>query len=141
VAGRPGLQDHKHCNIFFLLLKRVVWLTIFTLVFARTDYDGPPLTKLLDIIDYVKPTALLGLSTIKASHILLYHSISYTHCWISSQSAFSQPVVERMAKINKRPIIFPLSNPVNMCEVTYDDAVKWFVLSAFFRWRWMTEFA
>lgn len=36
------------------------------LVFARTDYNGPPLTNLLDIIDHVKPTALLGLSTIKA---------------------------------------------------------------------------
>jgi malate dehydrogenase (oxaloacetate-decarboxylating)(NADP+) len=33
--------------------------------FARTDYDGPALTKLTDIIEYVKPTALLGLSTIR----------------------------------------------------------------------------
>ncbi|KAF8526126.1 malate dehydrogenase [Gautieria morchelliformis] len=86
VAGRPGLQEHKH-------------------FFSRTDYNGPPLTKLLDIINYVKPTALLGLSTIKG--------------------AFSKPVVEKMAAINKRPIIFPLSNPVDMCEVTYEDAIQW----------------
>jgi len=33
--------------------------------FSRSDYNGPPLTDLLDIIAYVKPTALLGLSTIK----------------------------------------------------------------------------
>jgi hypothetical protein len=32
--------------------------------FARTDYQGPPLTSLIDIIEYVKPTALLCLSTI-----------------------------------------------------------------------------
>jgi malate dehydrogenase (oxaloacetate-decarboxylating)(NADP+) len=33
--------------------------------FARKDYTGPPLTDLVDIIEYVKPTALLGLSTTK----------------------------------------------------------------------------
>jgi len=35
------------------------------LVFSRKDYAGPPITKLIDVIDYVKPTALLGLSTVK----------------------------------------------------------------------------
>jgi malate dehydrogenase (oxaloacetate-decarboxylating)(NADP+) len=35
--------------------------------FARKDYAGPPLTNLVDIIEYVKPTALLGLSTTKVS--------------------------------------------------------------------------
>lgn len=34
-------------------------------VFARTDYEGPPLTKLTDVIRYVKPTALVGLSTVR----------------------------------------------------------------------------
>ncbi|KAF8527500.1 malate dehydrogenase [Hysterangium stoloniferum] len=86
VAGRPGLQNHKH-------------------FFARTDYNGPALTQLLDVIDHVKPTALLGLSTIKG--------------------AFSKPIIEKMAAINKRPIIFPLSNPVDLCEVTFQDAVEW----------------
>jgi len=85
-AGRPGLQNHKQ-------------------FFARTDYTGHALTQLLDIIDYVKPTALLGLSTIKG--------------------AFSKPIIEKMAAINKRPIIFPLSNPVDMCEATFQDAVEW----------------
>lgn len=35
--------------------------------FARNDYNGAPITDLLEIIEYVKPTALLGLSTITVS--------------------------------------------------------------------------
>ena len=33
--------------------------------FSRKDYTGPPLKDLTEIIKYVQPTALLGLSTIK----------------------------------------------------------------------------
>ncbi|EAU86040.2 malate dehydrogenase [Coprinopsis cinerea okayama7 len=85
-ADRKGLQEHK---IFF----------------ARTDYQGPPLTNLVDVINYVKPTALLGLSTVR--------------------NAFPEEVVRLMASLNTRPIIFPLSNPVSLCEVDYADAIKW----------------
>ena len=63
------------------------------------------MTNLVDIIDYVKPTALLGLSTIKG--------------------AFNQQVVEKMSELNERPIIFPLSNPVRLSECEFDEAVQW----------------
>ena len=33
--------------------------------FSRKDYTGPPIKKLIDVINYVKPTALFGLSTVK----------------------------------------------------------------------------
>ena len=33
--------------------------------FSRRDYAGPPIKKLIDVINHVKPTALLGLSTVK----------------------------------------------------------------------------
>ena len=33
--------------------------------FSRRDYTGPPIKKLIDVINHVKPTALLGLSTVK----------------------------------------------------------------------------
>ncbi|KAF9468547.1 malate dehydrogenase [Collybia nuda] len=85
-ADRKGLQEHKK-------------------FFARTDYQGPPLTNLTDIIGFVKPTALLGLSTIRG--------------------AFTEDVVKLMSSLNTRPIIFPLSNPVSLCEVDYSDAIKW----------------
>ncbi|KAF9267534.1 hypothetical protein L218DRAFT_693865 [Marasmius fiardii PR-910] len=85
-ADREGLQEHKK-------------------YFARTDYHGPPLKKLEDIVEYVRPTALLGLSTIS--------------------KAFTEDVVKLMARYNKRPIIFPLSNPVSLSEVDFADAIKW----------------
>ncbi|KAF7426262.1 hypothetical protein PC9H_008630 [Pleurotus ostreatus] len=71
--------------------------------FARNDYNGEPMTDLLDILDYVKPTALLGLSTISG--------------------AFSTEVLQTMAALNPRPIVFPLSNPVRLSECSFEDAV------------------
>ncbi|THH21147.1 hypothetical protein EW146_g360 [Bondarzewia mesenterica] len=73
--------------------------------FSRADYNGPPMTDLVDIIEYVRPTALLGLSTIKG--------------------AFNQEVIETMATLNERPIVFPLSNPVRLSECEFQEAVEW----------------
>ncbi|KAF8829324.1 hypothetical protein HHX47_DHR3000491 [Lentinula edodes] len=73
--------------------------------FSRRDYAGPPIKDLLDILEYVKPTALLGLSTIS--------------------NAFHAGVIEAMAALNPRPIIFPLSNPVNLSECSFQDAVQY----------------
>lgn len=82
--GRGSLAEHKK-------------------YFARNDYSGPPMTDILEIIDYVKPTALLGLSTIAG--------------------AFTPQVIQLMAAINPRPIIFPLSNPVRLSECSFNDAI------------------
>ncbi|KAK7463000.1 hypothetical protein VKT23_007582 [Stygiomarasmius scandens] len=72
--------------------------------FSRKDYSGPPITDLLDIISYVKPTALMGLST--------------------TANAFHSGVLQAMAALNPRPIIFPLSNPVHLSECSFADAVE-----------------
>jgi len=73
--------------------------------FARADYNGPPIKNLEEIIKYVRPTALLGLSTQK--------------------NAFTENVVSLMASLNPRPIIFPLSNPSSLCELEFADAIRW----------------
>jgi malate dehydrogenase (oxaloacetate-decarboxylating)(NADP+) len=70
--------------------------------FAR---DLPPLDNFLDVIKELKPTAILGLS--------------------GQPGSFSREIIETMAKINKRPIIFALSNPTSKAECTAEEAYRW----------------
>jgi len=60
---------------------------------------------LFDIIESIRPTALIGIS--------------------GQGQAFSKEVLELMANINERPIIFALSNPTSVSECTADQAYKW----------------
>lgn len=73
--------------------------------FIRRDNEGKEYKTLQEVIDYVKPTTLVGLST--------------------TFGAFPEPVVRRMAELNQAPIIFPLSNPTSKCELAFEDALKW----------------
>ena len=60
---------------------------------------------LVDVVNEVKPTALIGLA--------------------ATPNLFTKEVVHAMATHNPRPIIFPLSNPVSLAECTFKDAVEW----------------
>jgi malate dehydrogenase (oxaloacetate-decarboxylating)(NADP+) len=44
------------------------------------------------------------------------------------QNAFTKEVVDAMVTHNTRPIIFPLSNPVSLSEIDYEDAVNWWFI-------------
>ena len=65
--------------------------------FARTDNDGQQLRTLEEVIAYVKPSALVGLT--------------------ATFGAFTEPVIKTLkASVDaggpgRRPILFPLSNP------------------------------
>lgn len=37
---------------------------------------------------------------------------------------FSKEILQKMAALNDRPIIFPLSNPSSNAECTFEEAVK-----------------
>lgn len=73
--------------------------------FARDDNHGQQFKTLPEVIEYVKPTILLGLSTIGG--------------------AFTPKILGRMAELNDRPIIFPLSNPSSKSECTFEEAIKY----------------
>jgi malate dehydrogenase (oxaloacetate-decarboxylating) len=60
---------------------------------------------LIDVIDAVHPTALIGLST--------------------ASGAFTEEVVRRIAAHTKRPIIMPLSNPTSRSEARPQDLADW----------------
>jgi malate dehydrogenase (oxaloacetate-decarboxylating)(NADP+) len=78
---------------------------------------------LVEIINHVKPTALLGLSTIRVS--ISFSTLGSLGEFLCLQNAFTKEVVDAMATHNPRPIIFPLSNPVSLSEVDYEDAINW----------------
>ena len=58
-----------------------------------------------DAVKALKPTAILGLS--------------------GQPATFTREVIEAMAKINQRPIIFALSNPTSQAECTAEQAYTW----------------
>lgn len=73
--------------------------------FARNDNDGRQYQSLARLIDFVKPTILMGLSTIGG--------------------AFTPEILKKMAANNEHPIIFPLSNPSSKSECTFEEAVRY----------------
>ncbi|KAI6251247.1 NADP-dependent malic enzyme [Erysiphe necator] len=73
--------------------------------FSRPDNNGHQFKTLAEVVDYVKPTILMGLST--------------------TRGAFTEVIIRKMALLNKKPIIMPLSNPSDKSECTFEEAVKW----------------
>ena len=71
----------------------------------RFAHDHAPLSDLLAVVDDLKPNAIIGVS--------------------GTPGAFTQPVVEAMARHNPRPIVFALSNPTSKSECTAEQAYTW----------------
>jgi malate dehydrogenase (oxaloacetate-decarboxylating)(NADP+) len=68
-------------------------------------HDAPGAATLLAAIQTLKPTVLIGVS--------------------GQPGSFPQEVVEAMAKLNERPVIFALSNPTANAECTAEQAYRW----------------
>jgi malate dehydrogenase (oxaloacetate-decarboxylating)(NADP+) len=84
------------------------------LVTSRTDLadfqkpfvqDASPASTFVEAVEALRPTAIIGVSTVP--------------------KLFNREVVEAMAKINERPIIFPYSNPTSRSECTAEEAYRW----------------
>jgi len=67
-------------------------------------HDLPHLKDLSSAIDALKPTALVGVST--------------------QGGSWTPEIIRQMAAINERPIMFPLSNPTHLSEMTYAEALR-----------------
>ncbi len=68
-------------------------------------HDAPPAASFVAAIEAIRPTAIIGVSTVP--------------------KLFNQQVIEAMARINQRPIIFPYSNPTSRSECTAEEAYRW----------------
>jgi malate dehydrogenase (oxaloacetate-decarboxylating)(NADP+) len=71
----------------------------------RYAREQPPINDFLEAVNTLKPTAILGLS--------------------GQPGTFTQEIIEAMAEINERPIIFALSNPTSKAECTAKQAYRW----------------
>jgi malate dehydrogenase (oxaloacetate-decarboxylating)(NADP+) len=67
--------------------------------------DHAPLAHFVEAVEALRPTGIIGVSTVP--------------------KLFNQPVIEAMARINARPIIFPYSNPTSRSECTAEEAYRW----------------
>ena len=84
------------------------------LVTGRTDLaefqkpfaqDRAPVSTFVEAVKALRPTGIIGVSTVP--------------------KLFTREVIEAMARINERPIIFPYSNPTSRSECTAEEAYRW----------------
>lgn len=72
---------------------------------VRFAHDHAPVKDLAAAVDALQPHAIIGVS--------------------GMSGAFTGPVVQAMARLNARPIIFALSNPTSKSECTAEQAYTW----------------
>ncbi|MCJ1302188.1 hypothetical protein MMC08_004991, partial [Hypocenomyce scalaris] len=73
--------------------------------FSRHDNAGKQYKNLSEVVEFVKPTILMGLSTM----------------W----GIFDKSILTKMGQWHKHPIIFPLSNPSANSECTFEEAMEY----------------
>lgn len=116
---REGLTEDQARRCFWLVdTKGLVTndrgdkLAEHKVYFSRDDNAGKQYKTLEEVVNHVKPTILMGLSTIGG--------------------AFTPDMLTKMGQWNEHPIIFPLSNPSANSECTFEDALRYTNFKALF---------
>ena len=103
--GLTPEQARKHC--WFVDSKGLVVKSRENLAEHKLPYahEHAGCTDFLAAVNDLQPTAILGLS--------------------GQPQTFTKDIIEAMAKINERPVVFALSNPTSMAECTAEQAYSW----------------
>ncbi|XP_022912041.1 NADP-dependent malic enzyme-like [Onthophagus taurus] len=103
---KQGLNYKEACDKIFLF-------DIDGLITINRDLDEhkkkfaknlPKTRNLMELIETIKPDFLIGASTVSG--------------------AFTPEILQKLARIHKRPVIFALSNPTHLTECTPEEALK-----------------
>jgi len=99
-------EDARNC-CYFVDSKGLLVTGRKTMASHKQPYakDHPAIDDLLEVIQTLKPTVIIGLS--------------------GQPGTFSKAIIEIMSAINERPIIFALSNPTSKAECTAEQAYSW----------------
>jgi len=103
--GIDEAQARRRCWLFDsrgLVVKQRADLALHKKPYA---HDHAPVDNLLDAVKTLRPTAIIGVSAVGG--------------------AFTEDVVRTIASLNKRPIVFALSNPTSKAECTATQAYRW----------------
>nr|AFM08812.1 NADP-dependent malic protein [Dimocarpus longan] len=117
IAELIALEISKQTNMPVEEARKKVWLVDSKglIVSSRSEslqhfkkpwaHDHEPVTELVDAVNQIKPTILIGTS--------------------GKGKTFTKEVVEAMAALNEKPIILALSNPTSQSECTAEEAYNW----------------
>jgi malate dehydrogenase (oxaloacetate-decarboxylating)(NADP+) len=103
--GIDKAQARRRCWLFDsrgLVVKQRSELAAHKQAYA---HEHAPAGSLLEAVKALRPTAIIGVAAVGG--------------------AFTEDVVRTMAAINKRPIVFALSNPTSKSECTATQAYRW----------------
>jgi malate dehydrogenase (oxaloacetate-decarboxylating)(NADP+) len=103
--GLSEEEARSHC--WFVDSKGLVVKSRTDLVDHKKPFaqDHEKMSDPLEIIEALRPTALIGVS--------------------AQRGTFSKPILEAVARISERPIVFALSNPTSKAECTAEEAYTW----------------
>ncbi|HDR7469734.1 oxaloacetate-decarboxylating malate dehydrogenase [Bacillus toyonensis] len=113
---RVGLSDEESHNRFWcidrngLVTDNMEGLLDFQIPYARkeaevSDWKQNDVIGLAEVVKHVKPTILIGTSTVAG--------------------AFKEEIIKEMASHVERPIILPMSNPTPLAEAKPADLIEW----------------